>query len=1007
VSALSTVARLRSVTAYPDDGCVSAQTSARGPLVGRTEDLARLARTIGLGPGDVPGGAVVLAGDAGVGKTRLLTELAREAREAGWRVVAGHCLDLGESSLPYLPFTEIFGRLGADEPDVADALTDDAPALARLMPGRRQLGSGDQDAGRMDRAQLVDAVQAALRRLSDSAPLLVVVEDVHWADHSTRELLSFLFARPVTGIAVVASYRSDDLHRRHPLRASVAEWTRLPEVTRLVVAPLADDDVRALVRALHTEPLSEGDYRDIVERAEGNAFFAEELVAAGPLNGRMLSADLADLLLVRIDQLEESTRLVVRAASVAGRRVSHDLLFRVAGLPGDQLEIALRGAVDGGVLVAVRPDGYAFRHALLAEAVYGDLLPGERVRLHAAYARIIAGGEVEGTAAELARHARFGHDLPTAIRAGIQAGDEAMDVGGTDEAAHHYEHVLELLGDPGAASLVDEVDVVALSVKAGEAAAAAGRVHRAVGLLEEQLLALPVDCPADERARLLVALATTSLLGDNVVDALRLTTQALPLVPADPPSALRAGLAAVHARALAERSRPDEAATWAEEAAELGRRLGLADVLADATTTLAHLARRAGDPEASLRTLRENVEAARSACEVPAELRSLFSIGAVEYELGHLPQARAAYEAAAARARETGRPWAPYGLDARIMTGVVAYVAGDWDGALATVDVTHESTPGLAEAALAAVGLQVKVARGGSNAPVLLPVLREWWDRDGLVAILCASAAIDLHGYSGDIAAATEAHEHVTATITRLWELPTFQAQIRLCALMLGQLAAEAGRVGAEARIALAERGPDLVATAEHAAAAHGASGTAKRGPEGEAWLLRLAAEAARLRWMCGVEPPSAEDLVDVWARTVAAFEAFGHAYETARSRARYAAVLRAAGQASEASRQAALAREVARALGAGPLLAELTSLALGGRGRPAPADRLDGALTARELEVLALVALGRSNREIGQQLFISTKTASVHVSNILAKLGASGRTEAVALARRRGDLPA
>ena len=180
-----------------------------------------------------------------------------------------------------------------------------------------------------------------------------------------------------------------------------------------------------------------------------------------------------------------------------------------------------------------------------------------------------------------------------------------------------------------------------------------------------------------------------------------------------------------------------------------------------------------------------------------------------------------------------------------------------------------------------------------------------------------------------------------------------------------------------------------------------------RHGIEGQAWLARSEAELGRLHWVAGIDTPDESDLVARWRAAVAGFEQFGHVFEVARSRARLAAVLRATGDTERASQQIQLARTSAMALGAGPLLAEIRSL--GRAGRRTPGRSVEGAdheaLTAREVEVLALVAQGRSNGEIGRQLFISTKTVSVHVSNILAKLGASGRTEAAAVARRRGLL--
>lgn len=991
---------------YEDGGVPPLSLPSSGALVGRADDLATLARVVGLSSGAPESTAVLLAGDAGVGKTRLLAELTAEATRAGWRVLRGNCLDLGDSTLPYLPFTEMFGRLSADEPALGELLLADGPGLARLMPVRRRLGgAGDPGTDRVERAELFDTVEQALRRIATDMPLLVVVEDVHWADRSTREMLSFLFARGIPGATIVASYRSDDLHRRHPLRATVAEWARAPGVTRITLAPLPDDDVRALVGFLARNPISERDVRSIVELAEGNAFFTEELVAARTVSGGALSSDLTDLLLVRIDQLDEPARRVVRASAVAGRRVSHELLARVVELDVDQLDEAIRGAVDGNVLVAPATGGYSFRHALLAEAAYGDLLSGERMRLHGAYARAIASHDVEGTAAELARHARLAGDVRTAVLASIQAGDEALAVGGPDEAAQHYEQALELIGRDARDADSYGVDVVALTLSAADATAAAGRVHRTLALLQAQLDALPDTAPAQDRGALLVALASTCFLFDTSLDLLQLTAEAAQLVPAEPPTPLRARLASIRARAFAVFDQPDEAARWATEAREMGERLGLVGVVAEVAVTMADLDQRAGDPDSSRVALERSAADARAAGEHMAELRSLFKLGGLHWGLGRFDAARIVYAEVAYRARDVGRPWAPYGLDGRVMGALVEYVVGNWDESLRLVDASGEASPPLADAYFAAAGLAVAAGRGDTSAVPLLAVLRGWWEREGLIGVLSGGAAIDLHGDLGDLAAATEAHADVIETLSRVWESSTFQAQIRLNALLLGQMANEAVRVGREERARLVDRAPALVSTATLAADVGVSRGSGYRGPESEAWLARLHAEDARLRWIAG-ETTEPDALIDAWRESTQAFDAFGHVFEAARSRARLAAVLAASGHADEATREAATARAVALRLGAEPLLRELRDLSpSAARPRPAQGERLNSPLTTREHEVLVLVAQGRSNKEIGQHLFISTKTASVHVSNILAKLGATGRTEAVALARRRGDL--
>ena len=978
-------------------GIVAPDVDTAAPILGRDRELAHLAEQIGL-DGEPRSRAVLLAGDAGVGKTRVLGELIARAQAAGWRTAVGHCLDFGDSALPYLPFSELFGRLERDDAEAAGRLTEQHPALLHLQPGRRMLSGAAAAPGEgLDRADLFESVHGALDDLAADTPLLVVIEDAHWADRSTRDLLSFLFSRPFANtVAVVVSYRSDDLHRRHPLRTSVAEWVRVPGVDRVTLPPLADADVRRLVRTLHGGDLSQADLLTIVRRAEGNAFFAEELVAA-ELGARGLPDDLADLLLVRLDRLDDDGKRVVRAASVAGRRCPHSMLSAVVDLDPDAFERAVRAAVESHVLVRVGTDSYAFRHALLAEAVYDDLLPGERVRLHAAYADAIGSQAVAGTAAELARHARAAHDLDTALRASIEAGDDAMSVGGPDEAAHHYETALELLSDPRRA-VPDDVDPISLVMRTNDAVIASGHPQRARKLVRDQLARLPGDAPAHHRARLLMAWATATLLTEEDEEALEATTEAMSLVD-DEPTPLRGKLLAAHARAHLSHGHDEEAARYASEALGLAQKLDMPTVVADATTTLASVDQRVGDPDAALRALEGIVARARATKDPATEMRSLCLIGNLHYERADLASARDAFHAGDEAARRSGRPWAPYGFDSRLLEALTEYQRGEWDDALAALDRVTTPGPPVAEALLDSVRMMVAAGRGEPDGRLLHDRLRPYWEKDGMIPVLAVPAAIDAHGDAGDLDAALAVHDEGVAVLSTMWN-EHFQARIRFVAVLLGQLASAAARLSAAERAALVERVPELLAAVE------GAKQRVKKrkrpfGPEGNAWLARAHAEHLRLRWLADVDPPAEDDLVDAWQSAVDAFDLMGSAFETARSQARLAAVLRAAGRADEARPLADAARKTAERLDAEPLLTELR----GSGTRPARSEPTSE-LTAREKEILALVAEGRSNGEIGRQLFISAKTVSVHVSNILAKLGAAGRTEAAAIARRDGLLP-
>jgi DNA-binding NarL/FixJ family response regulator len=983
---------------------VAAHTSRT--IIGRDSELAQLGELVGLTGPDRPWrgrpGAVLLSGDAGVGKTRLLIELRDLANAEGWRVYAGHCLDFGESALPYLPFSEILGRLAAQQPELVDRVAAVHPAITRLQPGRRVRPAADgapptaEPGSTGDRAELFEAFYALLDAAASDAPMLVVVEDAHWADQSTRDLLGFLFTRSFENpVSLVASYRSDDLHRRHPLRRQVAEWSRIPSVDRLQLSRLSEPAVRRLIAELAPVDLGERQVAAIIDRAEGNAFFVEELVASECSD--CMPGDLADLLLVRVDRLGDRARQVVRLASVAGRRVSHGLLQAASGMSAADVEEGTRQAVEMNVLVA-GGGTYSFRHALLGEAVYDDLLPGERVRLHGQYVDALTSGAGRGTAAELAFHARRAMDLDRAAAASVEAGDEARSVGGPDEAAHHYEQALELLADADRAARL-EIDVSKLAVKAADALTASGSNQRAAELLAEHLERLPADASPNDRARLLSEYAMTLCLIETQLDPAALSEEAVALVPMGE-SPLRAKVLAAHARVLVNYDRLDDAETAATEALALAERLNMPAVAFEAVTTLTSMRIRhgGGDDREELRAaLEDAVQRAMTAGAIAAELRGRFLLGRSYQDDAEWEEAARWFASGLERGLAVGLPWAPYSLEARWQLAWVEYLRGNWDSALELVAVVDDdSGPILPRAVIEPVRLAIAVERGADVSADLARLRKAWIDEGG-IAVFAAGTEIEAAGVAGDPEAALAAYDDVVAVLSAIWH-EHFHGRVRLAAQTLAALARTAHTSASIDRPALLERGDRLAADAAAVVESH--LGT--WGPEGLAWQHRVTAEHLRLRWLAGIDPPDRQELLDAWAAALAAYETFGNVPELAKVRATYAGILRLVGENATAREHGDAAREVAHRLGMTTVLDDLRAAG------SAPARASGGAptqLTAREREILALVAEGRSNGEIGRQLFISTKTVSVHVSNILGKLGASGRTEAAAIARRDGLL--
>ncbi len=932
---------------------------------------------------------VLLSGDAGVGKTRLLTEALERLVEQGWRTLVGHCLDFGDSSMPYLPFAEMLGQVGAAAPESAAVAN---PVLARL----RHQPAADQPSEGLDRAEVFEAVYALFEELANDRPLVVVVEDAHWADTSTRDLISFLLSRRPQGrLLFLVTYRSDEMHRRHPLRQRVAEWVRLPGVERIQLEPLPAGAVRGMVEQLLGSPGEapgadyDEDIERIVQRAQGNAFYVEELVGAFLGGGWSLPEDLADLLLVRLDRLDDVARDVVRVAAAAGQRVPHDLLVKVAPVSEDQLDLALRDAIDANVLVRVGEQSYAFRHALLGEAVYDDLLPGERMRLHTSYAEAVRQLHGKEGAANLARHALASHDLPTALQASIDAGEQAMSSGGPDEAARHFSKALEIY-ERAARELDDPPDEAELVARTVDAMCSSGRPETALALVDSHLARVPPDFPAVSRARLL--LARVEALRSTETDARPslVSAEALELVGPEQ-TELRARILAMHAQALIWDDLFAEARSAADESLELSDRLGLPRLSAEVGLTLTWLSQHLDFGEGSRAELKRIIEDARARGDLLSELRVELRMGGLEAEYGDLVSAQQAYLNAVRLAREVGRPWAIQGISARTHAGVMAQLRGEWDEALRIADYSAEDPPPTPRAMLEAVTLSVAAGRGDVSGLRRLPLLRERWHREGLITVVGGAAAIELLSLRDGAAAAVSMYDEICAVLIPLWT-PDFGARLRLATLALAALADEAPRTPTAERDEVRATARRLVTDAERVLADR-TEIERPFGPEGRAWAARLRAEELRLEWLLGTRV-DLDDMVSRWRETADLFAELGHVLEEARARTRLAAVLRASGDVDASQVEAALARDLANRLGATLLLQELGVARAGVEA---------GVLTPREREILALVATGRSNGEIGKQLFISGKTVSVHVSNLMAKLGAGSRTEAAALARRAG----
>jgi DNA-binding CsgD family transcriptional regulator len=996
-----------------------APISAAAPFVGRARELARLERLLEQAVAGSAAG-VLLAGDAGVGKTRLVTELLSRARAAGAVAVLGHCVDLGAGGLPYLPFAEALtetvraGEAPGAPTHVAEAAAA-VRAMARQRPVLRRLTGDVEGAGRdegPERMPLYEAVLEALHAVTDGvAPVLLVLEDLHWADASTRDLLRFVLARlSDERLLVVGTYRSDDLHRRHPLRPLLGELVRLPRVERVDVAPFDAGELGEYLRALRGGELPAPLVADIRTRSEGNAYYAEELLAAAdaaaapPIDptgdptgaGRArvaLPEQLADVLLARLERLAPAVQQVARVASVAGRRVPDTLLRAALDLPAAEIEEALREAVTHHVLVADGADRYAFRHALLQEAVYGDLLPGERVRLHTAYARLLA-DHGDDTAADLARHCLAAHDLPGALAASLRAAERATAVLAPAEALGHLEQALQLVDAVPGDQRPAGAEPLQLTLRAAAAAGAAGELHRAASLARAAVAGAARGGDPALEAAARADLAKRLYEVDADVEALAEIAKVRSLLAGTGPSPTRVWAVALEAQ-LTHHDSIDGTRGLVEPALAEARALGLPAAEADLLLTLAVREGAVGDVEVAARRLAEAQRLATEAADPLVALRAVYNLGINRMDSGDLEGARATLEQGLAEAERAGQALTVYGVDVLFMLLQTLLLAGEWDEALALEARARVRVPEVQRDQLRGVVLAARVARDPLAAlPLtqeLVPVAHAhpWWGH--MILVPRADALRWVGDHDGAVRVIRECLQ-IKDESGSGFEL----SRLAVTGVGLGALAGAAAEAAARddttTLAALRAEGDALLAQAREVAR-RGRPRLGSLGPEGRAWLARGEAEHARLH---------GRDTPDDWRRAVEAF-GFGQRYEVARSRRHLAEALVAAGDREGAAREAVLARDEAVALLARPLREAVDALARRARLDLGAGPATASVLTPREQEVMRLVARGLTNRQIGRQLFISEKTASVHVSNVLAKLGAGGRAEAVAIAHRRG----
>jgi ATP/maltotriose-dependent transcriptional regulator MalT len=946
---------------------VSNQQGVSAVLAGRSEELVFLEEALRETPA-----ALLVGGEAGVGKTRLIHEfLDRVPKQA--RVLMGGCLQLSSEGLPFAPFSAVLRHLvrqiGAE--GVTALLPGGTPGgLARLLP---EFGEPDTETGTSEaRTRLFDHVLLLFERLTEDAPTILVIEDAHWAERSTRDLLSYLIRNLPPNLLVIVTYRSDELHRSHPLRPLLAELDRAGWVRRLDLDRLPRRAVAEQARGILGRDLDLRLLDTVYERSEGNPLFVEALLSCDGEINTELPESLRDLILGSVQKLPEETQDILRVASAGGDRVEHVLLAAVSGLDDGRLSRVLRPAVAANVLV-VDGEAYGFRHALMREAIHGDLLPGEHTRTHNRFAEaleadpsLVPPGRV---AAELAHHWYSAHDATWALVSAWKAAGVAKEAAAYTESLRMLDRVLELWDKVPDASLRLEADHAAVLEKAIEASDLAGETERGVAFAKLALKEIddPLRAAAvlEQRGRLKIRLGHRT-----AVDDLR---EAARRVPVTPPSLTRARVLSTLAQHLYLLPRGSaEGRALATEALATAREVGDATVEAHALTTIAACDHSEGDVELHLAALAEAEEVYRRGADDSAMLRVATNESHVLEGIGEHERAVAASRRGIALARKHGQARTS-GAFLTINLTDPLLALGRWDEVLEVTEHALElSPPPLTRASLQFALAEIAIARGDGKAaeraveafPPTFYRTQELFPSTRL--------RIDLRLSTGDFTGALDLVEQAVTelqpSISSRYGWPLLTACAHACA--------EAGGVRAKRLLTSARTQADRAYVGGRLQRAHA--------------LLFDAEESRAL----GTSSQSG------WDAVVEAWDSLGQPYPLAY------ALLRAA----EASRREDAvprlrrAAELAAGLGARPLAERVEACAR--RARIALARRTGDdslGLTPRELEVLHLVAEGRSNREIAGQLFISAKTVSVHVSNILAKLQVTSRGEAAATAHRTG----
>ena len=989
-------------------------------FVGRRDELARLQRGLGDGEADALPALYFLAGESGVGKTRLLRELIDRAEASGAQALGGACIELGEDELPYAPLVAALRPLQrAGDPALEGLSESTRSQLARLNPALGEPSTeGEGERGEAQR-RLFDAFLELISALGESRPVLLWIEDVHWADRSTRSFLRFLAASlSEENVAVIATYRADELHRRHPLRPLLADLDRPDRAERIELERFDRSELADQLEDILGEAPGQTTVERLFGRSEGNPLYTEELLAAGDDGRGSLPPSLREALLLRAERLSDSCRSLLRLLAVAGR-ASERLLLEAGGESiggAAAVPIALREAIDAQIVV-IEGERFDFRHALLREVLYDDLLPGERAALHLelaqAFERAEPGPDETWAVAAVAHHYYAAGDQPRALSSALEAADAVCGLHAYGEAGALLDRAMTLWPRVAAAERPADLDEPALLDRAARVHFLAGDDGVAEGLYRQSAEALET-CPGgvdpERLAATLTALAACQWSMGRAELSRETQARGLELVPADSDSdsPTRARLLAQRTRFLLLQGRFRAVRECAPEAIELTERLGLDSERSGLLNRYGCALFALGEQQQGRRRMKESIELAERIA-ISDDLATAYLNFADALHIGGFgEEARSVAEHGISRVTEQiSRREGGSTRSIRFMRFTLAEIyfdLGDWESCeeqLLTAD-SRAGGQGIARAHGCLRYAQLALAQGREEhveaaleeAAVLLADALEPQYLSVLAALQAEAA-----GRRGDFEAARTA---VDRGIDRMLYCTDDGRQVARAALagvsVETEMAVRACDLDRHEDFAAARsRAQRLAAIVEAAAEEH----------DGPVERARLADSRAELARAMGEDDPA------LWEQAAARWAGLGRPYPEAVARWRGAQAALERGNRAGAQAELERAASLAGDLGAGWLAGEVAGLATRARLElceedPTPSagpesSELPFGLTPREHQVLELVSSGATNREIGEKLFMAEKTASVHVSRILAKLDVRSRTEAAAVAHRHG----